>query len=269
MAGRLQCVACVIPWKMVFRNTGVGTQLQPVSPDTSLFERRLPGRLRTVEEVPTARGTRRAVGAYLHTQPMPWVAARAFSGAWPSRRVPVRAVRCRARSVTKATELLGGWRLLAILSMHACSCECALERLPVRTVRHTVASHDMQHIDLCEPDNMLVNNVALELLLPQHDQLANTERICGKWVRMGERAASDKKGYNSDNNNENNNNKWCDACGSVQTCLGMRAHCNAAEWHGSHGYSGVSVAHDMCMRMRSCACLCGIVCTCLCCHHTV
>ena len=78
MAGRLQCVACVIPWKMVFRNTGVGTQLRPVSPDTSLFERRLPGRLRTVEQVPTARGTRRAVGAYLHTQPMPWVAARAF-----------------------------------------------------------------------------------------------------------------------------------------------------------------------------------------------
>ena len=167
MAGRLQCVACVIPWKMVFRNTGVGTQLRPVSPDTSLFERRLPGRLRTVEEVPTARGTRRAVGAYLHTQPMPWVAARAFSGAWPSRRVPVRAVRCRARSVTKATELLGGWRLLAILSMHACSCECALERLPVRTVRHTVASHDMQHIDLCEPDNMLADNVALEQLLPR------------------------------------------------------------------------------------------------------
>jgi hypothetical protein len=31
----------------------------------------------------------------------------------------------------------------------------------------------MQHIDLCEPDNMLVNNMALELLLPQHDQLAN------------------------------------------------------------------------------------------------
>jgi hypothetical protein len=115
----------------------------------------------------------------------------------------------------------------------------------------------MQHIDLCEPDNMLADNVALEQLLPQHDQLANTERICGKWVHMGVRAASDKKGYNSDNNNENNNNKWCDACGSVQTCLGMRAHCNAAEWHGSHGYSGVSVAHDMCMRMcaRARACV--------------
>jgi len=53
---------------------------------------------------------------------------------------------------------------------------------------------------------------------------------------------------------------------AVQTCLGMRAHCNAAEWHGSHGYSGVSVAHDMCMRVRLCACLCGIVGTCLCCH---
>ncbi len=167
----------------------------------------------------------------------------------------MRAVRCRARSATKATELLGGWRLLAILSMHACSCECALERLPVRTVRHTVASNDMQHIDLCEPDNMLVNNMALELLLPQHAQLANTERICGKWVHMGERAASDKKGYNGDKNNENNNNKWCDACGSVQTCLGMRAHCNATEWHGSHGYSGVSVARDACVCARARACV--------------
>ena len=74
-----------------------------------------------------------------------------------------------------------------------------------------------------------------------------------------------RKGYYCDTN-ENNNNKWCNACGSVQTCMGMRAHCNAAEWHGSHGYSGVSVARDMCMRMRSCACVCGIVCTCLCCH---
>ncbi len=62
-----------------------------------------------------------------------------------------------------------------------------------------------QHIDLCEPDNMLADNVALELLLPQHDQLATTERICGKWVHMGVRAASDKKGYNSDN--EKNDNK--------------------------------------------------------------
>ena len=52
---------------------------------------------------------------------------------------------------------------------------------------------------------MLVNNMALELLLPQHDQLATTERICGKWVHMGVRAASDKKGYNSDN--EKNDNK--------------------------------------------------------------
>ena len=46
---------------------------------------------------------------------------------------------------------------------------------------------------------MLVNNMALELLLPQHDQLANTERICGKLVHMGVRAASDKKGDNIDN----------------------------------------------------------------------
>ena len=44
-------VARDIPWKMVLRNTGIGTQLHSVSPDTSLFERRPPGRLGTVEEV--------------------------------------------------------------------------------------------------------------------------------------------------------------------------------------------------------------------------
>jgi hypothetical protein len=38
----------------------------------------------------------------------------------------------------------------------------------------------MQYIDLCEADNMPVNNMALELLLQKHDQLANTERICEK-----------------------------------------------------------------------------------------
>jgi hypothetical protein len=38
----------------------------------------------------------------------------------------------------------------------------------------------MQYIDLCEADNMLVNNMALELSLQKHDQLANTERICEK-----------------------------------------------------------------------------------------
>ena len=94
---------------------------------------------------------------------------RAFPGAWPSRRVPVRIVRCRARSVTKGAALLGGWRQLTLLGMHACSCECALERLPIRTVRHTVASHDMQHIDLCEADSMPADNVALELLLQRHE----------------------------------------------------------------------------------------------------
>ena len=54
-------------------------------------------------------------------------------------------------------------------TQHARTCECALERLPIRTVRHSVASHDMQQIDLCEADSMLADNVALELLLPQHD----------------------------------------------------------------------------------------------------
>jgi hypothetical protein len=79
------------------------------------------------------------------------------------------------------------------------------------------------------------------------------------------RAASGEKG-NILSNNENNQNKWSAACGCMQTCLGMRAHCSTAEWHGLHGYSGVSVAHDLCMRVRLCACLCGIVGTYLCCH---
>ena len=78
--------------------------------------------------------------------------------------------------MTKGAALLGGWRQLTLLGMRACS--CALEMLPIRTVRHTVASHDMQYIDLCEADNIPVNNMALELLLRKHDQLANTERIC-------------------------------------------------------------------------------------------
>ena len=60
--------------------------------------------------------------------------------------------------------------------------------------------------------------------------------------------------------------KWCAACGCMQTCLGMRMRCSTTEWHGLHGYSGVSVAHDLCMRVRLCARLCGIVGTYLCCH---
>ena len=99
----------------------------------------------------------------------------------------------------------------------------------------------------------------------KHDQLAHTERICEQWVHAGVRAASDEKG-NIHSNNENNQNKWCVACDCMQTCLGMRMRCSTAEWHGLHGYSGVSVAHDLCMRVRLCACLCGIVGTYLCCH---
>ena len=99
----------------------------------------------------------------------------------------------------------------------------------------------------------------------KHDQLAHTERICEQWGHAGVRAASDEKG-NIHSNNENNQNKWCAACGCMQTCLGMRMRCSTAEWHGLHGYSGVSVAHDLCMRVRLCACLCGIVGTYLCCH---
>ena len=68
----------------------------------------------------------------------------------------------------------------ARITRHARTCECAPESQPIRTVRLTVASHDMQYIDLCEADNMLVNTMELELLLRKHDQLANTERICEK-----------------------------------------------------------------------------------------
>ncbi len=68
----------------------------------------------------------------------------------------------------------------ARITRHPRTCECAPESQPIRTVLLTVASHDMQYIDFCEADNMPVNNMALDLLLRKHDQLANTERICGK-----------------------------------------------------------------------------------------
>ncbi len=58
--------------------------------------------------------------------------------------------------------------MVAGASSHYSACMRA-ESLPIRTVRLTVASHDMQHIDLCEADSMLADNVALELLLPQHE----------------------------------------------------------------------------------------------------
>ena len=50
---------------------------------------------------------------------------------------------------------------------------------------------------------------------------------------------------------DNNKNKWCVACDCMQTCLGMRAHCITAEWHGLHAYSGVSVVHDVCIHARA------------------
>ena len=79
------------------------------------------------------------------------------------------------------------------------------------------------------------------------------------------RAASDEKG-NIHSNTENNQNKWCADCGCVESCLGMRGHCSASGWHGLHGYSGGSVAHDMRMRTHVRAGLCGIVGTYLRCH---
>ena len=48
--------------------------------------------------------------------------------------------------------------------------------------------------------------------------------------------------------------------------MGMRGHCSASGWHGLHGYSGGSVAHDMRMRTHVRAGLCGIVGTYLRCH---
>ena len=86
-----------------------------------------------------------------------------------------------------------------------------------------------------------------------------------KWVHAGVRVASDEKGKIL-SNNENNQNKWCADCGCVESCLGMRGHCSAFEWHGLHGYSVGSVAHDMRMRTHVRAGLCGIVGTYLRCH---
>jgi hypothetical protein len=41
---------------------------------------------------------------------------------------------------------------------------------------------------------------------------------------MGERAASDKKGYNSDNDNENNNNKWCESEKKIYNIYDIQFH---------------------------------------------
>jgi hypothetical protein len=79
--------------------------------------------------------------------------------------------------VTKGTAVLGGWRLLALLGMRA-HANAHPKANPF--ARSVTPSPDMQYIDLCEADNMPVNNMALELLLQKHDQLANTERICEK-----------------------------------------------------------------------------------------
>ena len=94
---------------------------------------------------------------------MPWESVRAFSGAWPSRLVPcVPSVPCSKGDKRGSAT----WGLApARITRHALTCECALERLSIRTVRHTIASHGMQHIDLCDAENMLVNNMAPELLL--------------------------------------------------------------------------------------------------------
>ena len=159
----------VVRKRMVLRNTGDGLELRVSRHVTTSNSMPLALALCRASKSRAARSTSRAVGAYLHQQSMPWASVRAFSGALSSRRVTVRTVRCRARSVTKGAALLGGWRQLTLRGMHACSCECALERLSIRTVRHTVASHDMQHIDLCEADSMPADNVALELLLQRHE----------------------------------------------------------------------------------------------------
>jgi len=140
--------------------------------------------------------------------------------------------------------------------------------MPVRTVRHTVASNDMQHIDLCEPDNMPVNNMALELLSPQHEAMINWRilrasanngcmRVCVR-PRM-------KKGY-IHSNNENNQNKWCAACGCAESCLGIL--CTVVPLNGMvcTDTRRSRSRMNMCMRVRFGACLCGIVGTYLCCH---
>jgi len=170
MAGRLQCVACVIPWKMVFRNTGVGTQLQPVSPDTSLFERRLPGRLRTVEEVPTARGTRRAVrGVPAHAAHAVGIRTCVFwcvavaTGPRACRTVPCSKCDQRGRAT---------WGLAPARDYSACMrAHANAHSKGYPFARSVTPSPRMtwQHIDLCEADSMLADNVALELLLPQHE----------------------------------------------------------------------------------------------------
>ena len=110
----------VVRERMVLRNTGDGLELRVSRHVTTSNSMPLALALCRASKSRAARSTSRAVGAYLHQQSMPWASVRAFSGASSSRRVPVRAVRCRARSVTKGAALLGGWRQLTLRGMHAC-----------------------------------------------------------------------------------------------------------------------------------------------------
>ena len=110
----------VVRERMVLRNTGDGLELRVSRHVTTSNSMPLALALCRASKSRAARSTSRAVGAYLHQQSMPWASVRAFSGASSSRRVPVRAVRCRARSATKGAALLGGWRQLTLRGMHAC-----------------------------------------------------------------------------------------------------------------------------------------------------
>jgi hypothetical protein len=124
MARRLQCVACVFPRRMVLRNTGLVHSFNPCLA-TRLSSKGAgqvvcgDGNCRSPEPrvVPAVRIGRTCTSSPCRGWPRESV--RAFSGAWPSRRVPVRCRARRLRSVTKGAALLGGWRLLALLGMRA------------------------------------------------------------------------------------------------------------------------------------------------------
>ena len=100
---------------------------------------------------------------------------------------------------------------------------------------------------------MLVKNMVLELLLPLHEAMINSRILRASanngCMRVCVRPRMKKGIYIVIMKIIRING--ASRCDCMQTCLGMRAHCSAFEWHGLHAYSGFSVAHDMCIHARA------------------
>ena len=175
----------VVRKRMVLRNTGVGLELRVSRHVTTSNSMPLALALCRASKSRAARSTSRAVGAYLHQQSMPWASVRAFLGAWPSRRVPVRTVRCRARSVTKGQRYLGAGassHYAACMRAHAHSEGYPFARSVTPSPRKTCNISTCAKRTACSRTTWRRNYCCHSM---KHDQLAHTERICEQMGACG------------------------------------------------------------------------------------